>query len=401
MTQTNRDVVVTGVGLVTTLGVGGDAHRVLLMGDSDPKNTADSERFAPYTIFPLPEIDWSEQIPRRGDQRQMENWQRLGVFAAGLALDDAGFKDDLEACASMDMIVAAGGGERDVAVDTLIIEEGRKRNDREHLLNEKLTTELRPTLFLAQLSNLMAGNISIVHKVTGSSRTLMGEQGAGISAVETAHARIAAGQSTHCLVGGAFVAERIDQLMVMESVQGLAKGPLQSFWDENGDATGMNLGSAGAFLVLESREHAEARGARIYARIDAVQGDRGPRQEDRMEQRLGRLADETGASEATGDAIVFCGASGFPELSGRERRFLQSRLPGVPVRTYGAMLGHSVEAQFTTGVALACLALDADQPIRPMAPGTDAVMQAAAKSAIVTTIGHFRGEGIARLSKMS
>ncbi|WP_322990173.1 beta-ketoacyl-ACP synthase [Hoeflea sp.] len=401
MTQTNRDVVVTGVGLVTTLGVGGDAHRALLMGDSDLKNTADSEWFPPYTIFPLPEIDWSEQIPRRGDQRQMENWQRLGVFAAGLALDDAGLKDDLEACATMDMIVAAGGGERDVAVDTLIIEEGRKRNDREQLLNEKLTTELRPTLFLAQLSNLMAGNISIVHKVTGSSRTLMGEQGAGISAVETAYARITAGQSTHCLVGGAYVAERIDQMMLMESVQGLAKGPLQPFWDESGDATGMNLGSSGAFLVLESREHAEARGARIYAKIDAVQGDRGPRDEGRLEQRLGRLTDETMASASTDDAVVFCGATGFPELSARERQFFQSRLPDVPIRTYGAMLGHSVEAQFTTGVALACLALDCDQPFQPMAPGADAVMPAAARSAIVTTIGHIRGEGIAHLSKMS
>jgi 3-oxoacyl-[acyl-carrier-protein] synthase II len=36
-----------------------------------------------------------------------------------------------------------------------------------------------------------------------------------------------------------------------------------------------------------------------------------------------------------------------------------------------------------------------------MAPGADAVMPAAARSAIVTTIGHIRGEGIAHLSKMS
>ena len=105
----------------------------------------------------------------------------------------------------MDMIVAAGGGERDINVDSLIVDEALKRNDREQLLNEKLTTELRPTLFLAQLSNLMAGNISIVHKVTGSSRTFMGEEAAGISAIETAFARIKAGQSTHTLVGGAFV----------------------------------------------------------------------------------------------------------------------------------------------------------------------------------------------------
>src|SRR3546814_12106394 len=78
----------------------------------------------------MPEIDWSEQIPKRGDQRQMENWQRLGVFAAGLALDDAGLKTDADACSSMDMIVAAGGGERDIKVDSLIVDEATKRNDR-------------------------------------------------------------------------------------------------------------------------------------------------------------------------------------------------------------------------------------------------------------------------------
>lgn len=400
MTKTSHEVVVTGIGLVTACGVGGQAHRDLLMGDAGWPEAHDSERFAPYTVFPLPEIDWSEQIPRRGDQRQMENWQRLGVFAAGLALDDAGFKDDAEACATMDMIVAAGGGERDIAVDTLIIEESRKRNDREHLLNEKLTTELRPTLFLAQLSNLLAGNISIVHKVTGSSRTLMGEQGAGVSAVETAHARIAAGQSSHCLVGGAFLAERLDLLMVMDSVHALAKGPLKPFWNEDGEATGMNLGSAGAFMVLESRAHAEARGAHIYARLDGVQGDRGSREEGRLEQRLDRLGAETGASEAGADTLVFCGASGIPELSARELAFFNDHFPEAALRTYGAVVGHGLEAQFLTGLTLACLALDDARPVRPMAPGVDAETSTPADSAIVTTIGHIRGEGLARLSRV-
>ena len=82
----------------------------------------DTERFAPYTVHPLPEIDWSLQIPKRGDQRQMETWQRLGTYAAGLALDDAGIKGDEALCATMDMVVAAGGGERDVAVDAAILD---------------------------------------------------------------------------------------------------------------------------------------------------------------------------------------------------------------------------------------------------------------------------------------
>ena len=56
-------------------------------------------------------------------------------------------------------------------------------------------------LFLSQLSNMLAGNISIVHGVTGSSRTFMGEE-AGLEALRIALARINAGQSEVVLVGG-------------------------------------------------------------------------------------------------------------------------------------------------------------------------------------------------------
>ncbi|HLP70508.1 MAG TPA: beta-ketoacyl-ACP synthase, partial [Rhizobium sp.] len=197
MSKKPNDVVITGIGIVTCHGTGKEPHIALLSAPAAPAPAVETEKFRPYPVHRLPEIDWSTQIPKRGDQRQMENWQRLGVYAAGLALDDAGLKDNAELCGTMDLIVAAGGGERDVNVDTLIVNEALRRNDRDRLLVEKLTTELRPTLFLAQLSNLMAGNISIVHKVTGSSRTFMGEEAAGISAIETAFARLRCGQSTH------------------------------------------------------------------------------------------------------------------------------------------------------------------------------------------------------------
>ena len=70
-----------------------------------------------------------------------------------------------------------------------------KGNSAPGFLNERLMNDLRPTLFLAQLSNLLAGNIAIVHGVTGSSRTFMGEEAAGVDAARIALARIAAGQS--------------------------------------------------------------------------------------------------------------------------------------------------------------------------------------------------------------
>ena len=41
-------------------------------------------------------LELDRQIPKRGDQRQMETWQRLGTYAAGLALDSAGVKGNAE-----------------------------------------------------------------------------------------------------------------------------------------------------------------------------------------------------------------------------------------------------------------------------------------------------------------
>jgi 3-oxoacyl-[acyl-carrier-protein] synthase II len=396
MAKSDRDVVVTGIGLVSSLGVGREAHEALIFGDAAPAPIVDTERFAPYPVHPLPVIDWSQQIPKRGDQRQMENWQRLGVFAAGLALDDAGFKDDADACSSMDMIVAAGGGERDINVDSMIVDEALKRNDREALLNEKLTTELRPTLFLAQLSNLLAGNISIVHKVTGSSRTFMGEEGAGVSAVETAAARIRAGQSTHALVGGAFIAERLDIILMVEAIKGHQTGAWSSIWARDKDhGGGMIMGSVGAFLVLESRAHAEARNASIYATIDRVEGDRGNRAEGGLEKRLERMID------GSMPGLVMSGTTGFHDLAAREKAFFEAKLPEAAIRGFGGLIGHSVEAQFTAGIALAAMALGAKKAVAPFDPAQEKTMSKPAYSVLVTTIGHQRGEGIALLAANS
>ena len=392
----NNDVVITGVGIVTCQGVGAAAHVEILGGASAPALKIETERFSPYPVHPMPEIDWSQQIAKRGDQRQMENWQRLGVFTAGLALDDAGFKDDADACGTMDMIVAAGGGERDIAVDSLIVDEGLKRNDRERLLNEKLTTELRPTLFLAQLSNLLAGNISIVHKVTGSSRTFMGEEAAGISAIETAFHRIRSGQSTHTLVGSALIAERQDVILLYEAIGAHATGDWTPLWSRDEEAGGgIITGTAAAFLVLESRAHAEARGARIYAAIDAIGGDRGSRDEGRLEARLERLAD---GATAGAETVVFSGASGQHAPTAREKVWLDRRFADSPVRGFSAVTGQALEAQFPLGLAIAALTLGAGIKVAPFDATVEAVMAAPAKAAVVTTVGHARGEGVAILT---
>ena len=109
-----HDVVITGVGIVSAAGEEVDAHLAALAGAS-PR--VDLETFAPFAVHPVVALDYEKQIAKKSDLRQMEAWQKLGCYAAGLALDAAGVKDDAELKSRMHLIVAAGGGERDYAVD--------------------------------------------------------------------------------------------------------------------------------------------------------------------------------------------------------------------------------------------------------------------------------------------
>ena len=122
-----REAWITGIGIVSCLGEGPDAH---WQGSERTHAAAPTPTtFAPYIVHPLAPLDFDKQIPKKGDQRQMEPWQRIGTYAAGLALDDAGVKGNAELLARMDMIVAAGGGERDVAVDAAILTGSAKAAD--------------------------------------------------------------------------------------------------------------------------------------------------------------------------------------------------------------------------------------------------------------------------------
>lgn len=389
--QSNK-VFITGIGIISSLGEGLDAHwNAFSVAGSEPR--LEKEAFAPYTVHPLGEVDWGLQIPKRGDQRQMETWQRLGTYAAGLALDDAGIKDDEALCASMDMIVGAGGGERDITVDMQILEEGRTSNNRGEMLNEKLSTELRPTLFLAQLSNLLAGNISIVHKVTGSSRTFMGEEGSGISAIETAAARIRSGQSTHALVGGSYNAEHFDMILGHELGGLLKHDGWASLWDREGSAGGgMISGSGGVFLVLESAEHAQKRGARAYAEISSIESAQIRRDVVDLEKTVCDLL--LAANGGAKPEYVISGASGAHQATAAEKAALES--VSTAYRGIAGLTGHLREAQFPLALALAAISVCKGEAFAPSNP-LEKSLDGSVSEAIVTTIGATRAEGVAKL----
>ena len=385
-------VVISGIGLVSSLGEGPDAHwRKLVQPGLEP--VIEAARFSPYTVHPLPEIDWNLQIAKRGDQRQMETWQRLGTYAAGMALDDAGIKGNDELCTTMDMVVAAGGGERDETVDADILAASESRNDRDVLLNEKLTTELRPTLFLAQLSNLLAGNISIVHKVTGSSRTFMGEEGAGVAAVETAAARIRSGQSTHVLVGGAFQTEHSDMLLGYELAGYLHRGPWKPVWQRQGaEGGGVVTGSGGAFLVLEQREHAISRGRKIYAELGPVVSGRARRRQGELEAGIAALLRQ--ATLPNGELLTISGASGAHAATAAEKSALDANAT-LAARGFSTLTGHMKEAQFPFAVALAALAVERKAAYPAFDVANEKPFNGIPKTVLATAIGYHQFEGVA------
>jgi 3-oxoacyl-[acyl-carrier-protein] synthase II len=390
-----REVWITGVGLLTCLGEGLEAAWTHLeRGDPPPY---DAKSFAPYIVHPLGPMSFDKQIPKKSDQRQMETWQRVGVYSAGLALSDAGIAGNADLLDHTDMIVAAGGGERDIAVDTAILAGVRKTNEPGAFLNERLMSDLRPTLFLAQLPNLLAGNISLVHGVVGASRTFMGEEAAGVDAVRVAQARIAAGQSEVTLVGGAYNGARWDVLLAFELGSVVLKDKFAPVWDRGPDG-GIAFATMGAFLVLESRDHAQARGARARARISPILSDRNQRQAGEAETSLRRQWDLIAPKVDRAHAAVISGAAGLEPATSAERRVLDSI--GLPVRNTGTYIGHGVDTQFMANLGIACGVIEHGKLFAPTGSGDVGDSPPALSQAVVTSVGNWRGEGLALIERV-
>jgi 3-oxoacyl-[acyl-carrier-protein] synthase II len=403
----SRDALITGIGLVSCLGDGVEAHWAALNRDGGFQPVVDATSFAPWPVHPITPLDLDRQIPKRGDQRQMEAWQRIGTYAAGLALDSAGVKGNAGLLQRMDMIVAAGGGERDYVLDADILSALPSSAEPGAFLNEHLMSGLRPTLFLAQLSNLLAGNISIVHGVVGSSRTFMGEEASGTDAVRIACARIAARQGELFLVGGSSNAQRPDVLVHYEMGRLLwkrapgssARGQaFAGIWVRQSQGGGMVLGSLGCFLVIESREHAAARGRHALAHISAIATDRSRRRPGDAKANAARQFDTMRRHLDPSHAAVISGASGAPAATAEEAGFLRGLR--LPVRATATALGHSLEPSFPANLALAAMSLSRRRLFAPLetaeeAAELEAPMAADLHQILVTSWGNWRGEALA------
>jgi 3-oxoacyl-[acyl-carrier-protein] synthase II len=209
-----------------------------------------------------------------------------------------------------------------------------------------------------------------------------------------AQARIAAGQSDLMLVGGAYNGARWDVLLAFGLCGVLLKDKFAPVWDRGPDG-GIAFATMGAFLVLESRAHAEQRGARPRARIAPVASDRTLRAPGEVEAALRRHW-QTFAVDR-GHAVALSGACGAEPATSAERRALADF--GLPVRATGTYIGHGVESQFLANLGIGCAVLEHGKLFPPTGSGDTGDCASGISQVVVTGVGNWRGEGLALIER--
>jgi 3-oxoacyl-[acyl-carrier-protein] synthase II len=176
----------------------------------------------------------------------------------------------------------------------------------------------------------------------------------------------------------------------------MLRGDFKPVWERTG---GMVLGSLGAFLVLEARDHAQARGAKPLARLSSVKSERSARPPGAVTGALTKMWQSLAPRTANPGLAIVSGATGAEPATAEERAFLTS-VGDVPVRATGSYLGHGFEPQFAMNIALASLALGREKLFPPATgSGIEQGYEGSLDRIVVTAVGHWRGEGLALVER--
>jgi 3-oxoacyl-[acyl-carrier-protein] synthase II len=343
--MSEHEVVITGLGLVCAAGGNAEASW-------DSLNSL-AELSQPSPIFdcrhyPIRESDVSKSLDRSADRRQIGNLMLYGMTAAAQALDGAQLYGPGRA--NLQMCIALSSGERDLRSDEAVLAAGFSSEGNASELNSRLM-RIRPSLYLAQLPNLLGANIGIAQNLSIPSRTFMGSEPAGLEALRHVYQRVGSGHASIFLTGSAKNSECVFSTILAAENGWLSQGICN---DRGNDAAGYVLGSAGAFLVVESKEHACTRGATPLARIAFVTGTY--HDNDGQSTRFGELAERLLAAIPKNCLLTVISGSADIHTSERLEGHLLSlmRAKGMRVRRRvpARALGHSVEASVFVNTAL-------------------------------------------------
>ncbi len=249
-----RRVVVTGIGVVSALGRNArEFWGALTKGECGIR---------PITQMDMTEVkfkngaevpDWSPQEHFEGKQADfLDRFAQFAVVAAREAVKDAGVEWNPTLCERTGIVTGScvgGKSSEDVGNrDIYLHKRGR----------------LSPLTVPRVMANAGASHISIEMGITGPAFTLSTACSSANHAIGLAFRMVRSGDVEMALAGGSEAPFSLAHLKAWEALRVVAPDTCRPF---SADRLGMVLGEGGAILVLEPREAAIARGAKIYGEI--------------------------------------------------------------------------------------------------------------------------------------
>ncbi|MEU5544886.1 beta-ketoacyl-ACP synthase II [Streptomyces sioyaensis] len=262
MNATNRTVVVTGIGATTPLG--GDSAstwEALLAGRSGISTLEqDWATDLPVRIAGQIAVEPSEIIPRP-QARKLDRSAQFALIAAQEAWKDAGFAAKAGEDTSVNpdrlgAVIASGIG----GVTTLL--------DQYDVLKEKGVRRVSPHTVPMLMPNSPSANVGIEFNARAGVHTPVSACASGAEAIGYAIEMIRSGRADVVVAGGTEAAIHPLPIVAFGNMMAMSKNNddpqgASRPWDV--DRNGFVLGEGAGVIILESEEHAKARGAKIYA----------------------------------------------------------------------------------------------------------------------------------------
>ncbi|MFZ0929632.1 MAG: beta-ketoacyl-ACP synthase II [Syntrophobacteraceae bacterium] len=255
-----RRVVITGMGLVTPVGIGIEENwSNLISGKSGigPITRFDSSGFATRIAGEVKNFHPEEFISKK-ELRKMDPFLQFALVAAHYGMEDAKLKIEPEIASRVGVVMGCGLG------GLLTIEESHKQ------MLEAGPKKVSPFFIPMIISNMAPGLISIYHGAKGPNLSLQTACAAGTHAIGQAYHLIRDGSSDAMITGG--VESTVTTLAVagfnaMRALSTRNDDPEHASRPFDKERDGFILSEGSGVLILESLDFARARGARIYAEV--------------------------------------------------------------------------------------------------------------------------------------
>ena len=253
-----RKVVVTGLGVVSPVGIGRDAFFASLLAGRSGIRRLTSE-FAPRLVSKIGgevEFDPAAYFPKP-KLALLDRFSQFALVAAREALGDARINptDPRKARAGVYIGTSVGGTNTTEAAYVDLFSAGKDK--------------LPPYTVIRVMNNAAAAHISIDHALSGPSLTYSTACSSSAIAIGEACRAIRHGYVDLAIAGGAESLLNIGTIRAWEAMRTLAaedqQDPSASCRPFSRDRAGLVLGEGAGIVVLESEAHARERGARIYA----------------------------------------------------------------------------------------------------------------------------------------